>query len=118
MNEAAQLLLGTHDFSCFEKSGGDNKTSVCTVYDARWVPYEPVLHAPLSAASSALYWRFEIEADRFLRNMVRAVVGTLVDVCRGKLSIEDFKNVVSGHNRSDAGESMPANALFLEDVVY
>ena len=127
MNEAAQLLLGTHDFSCFEKSGGDNKTSVCTVYDARWVPYEPVLHAPLPAASPALYWRFEIEADRFLRNMVRAVVGTLLEVGRGRRPLREFEalilppDVAEGvkvSRRSLAGESAPGHALFLTDVRY
>ena len=127
MNEAAQLLLGTHDFSCFEKSGGDNKTSVCTVYDARWVPYEPVLHAPLPAASPALYWRFEIEADRFLRNMVRAVVGTLLEVGRGRRPLREFEALilppdvsegVKVSRRSLAGESAPGHALFLTDVRY
>lgn len=63
-------------------------------------------------------WYFEITADRFLRNMVRAVVGTLVDVGRGKLSLEDFKKAVDAHHRSEARESMPAHALFLENVTY
>ena len=63
-------------------------------------------------------WRFEIQADRFLRNMVRAIVGTLVEVGRGKLSIEGFRSVIEGMNRCKAGESMPGNALFLVDVTY
>jgi tRNA pseudouridine38-40 synthase len=106
MNEAAEHLLTVEDFAAFCKSHTDVKTTLCDVTTAKWIQQSPT------------EWYFEITANRFLRNMVRAVVGTLVDVGRGKLSIEDFKNVVSGHNRSDAGESMPANALFLEDVVY
>lgn len=106
MNEAAEYLLTVEDFAAFCKSHTDVKTTLCDVTMAKWIQQSPT------------EWYFEITANRFLRNMVRAVVGTLVDVGRGKLSIEDFKNVVSGHNRSDAGESMPANALFLEDVVY
>jgi tRNA pseudouridine38-40 synthase len=68
--------------------------------------------------TSPTTWYFEIRANRFLRNMVRAVVGTLIEVGRGRLSLDDFKRVIEGKQRSDAGESMPGNALFLEDVVY
>ena len=63
-------------------------------------------------------WYFEISANRFLRNMVRAVVGTLVEVGRGKMSIDDFRKVIEGKSRSRAGESMPAKALFLEKIEY
>ena len=63
-------------------------------------------------------WRFEIIADRFLRNMVRAVVGTLVEVGRGKLTLEGFRQVIEGKNRCKAGESMPGNALVLVEVAY
>lgn len=63
-------------------------------------------------------WRFEIQADRFLRNMVRAVVGTLVEVGRGKMDEEGFRKVIEGKDRCRAGESMPGNALFLVDVTY
>ena len=138
MNRAAALLLGTHDFSCFEKSGGDNKTSVCTVFSARWEPYEPELHAPVPAppcsSSSPLcagcpgdpqYWRFVIEADRFLRNMVRAIVGTLLEVGRGRRSEDSFASLilpagtcVRESSRSLAGESVPAHALYLTDIRY
>ena len=117
MNRAAQALLGTRDFSCFEKSGGDNKTSVCTVYSAEWMPIE----AP--GATGHLYWRFDITADRFLRNMVRAIVGTLLEVGRGKRTVEEFNALVLGSGtpgatRSDAGESVPGHALYLTDVKY
>ena len=63
-------------------------------------------------------WQFEITADRFLRNMVRAVVGTLIEVGRGRLSIDDFKSVVAKKNRCAAGDSMPGNALSLVDIRY
>jgi tRNA pseudouridine38-40 synthase len=63
-------------------------------------------------------WYFEITANRFLRNMVRAVVGTLVEVGRGRMSLDDFRKVIEGKQRTQAGESMPAKALFLENVVY
>ena len=63
-------------------------------------------------------WRFEIQADRFLRNMVRAIVGTLVEVGRGKLTPEGFRAVIEGKDRCRAGESMPGNALILVDVAY
>lgn len=63
-------------------------------------------------------WRFEIQADRFLRNMVRAVVGTLVEVGRGKMDEHGFRQVIEGKDRCRAGESMPGNALFLVDVSY
>jgi tRNA pseudouridine38-40 synthase len=106
MNEAARLLLDYEDFGAFCKSGADVKTTLCDVTKAEWVQ------------TSANSWYFEIRANRFLRNMVRAVVGTLIEVGRGRLSIEEFKKVIEGKQRSEAGESMPAHALFLEDIVY
>lgn len=106
MNEAAQILTTYEDFGAFCKSGADVKTTFCDVTKAEWVQTSPTS------------WYFEIRANRFLRNMVRAVVGTLIEVGRGRLSIDDFKKVIEGKQRSDAGESMPGNALFLEDIVY
>ena len=106
MNEAGRLLMGYDDFGAFCKSGADVKTTLCTVTKAEWVQ------------TSDTSWYFEIRANRFLRNMVRAVVGTLIEVGRGRLSIEEFKKVIEGKQRSEAGESMPAHALFLEDIVY
>lgn len=105
MDKAAELLLGTHDFSCFEKTGADNKTSICTVSEAFWKPYTPI-HAGLTEGAAGFtsakiadracsnYWYFRISADRFLRNMVRAIVGTLLEVGRGKRSIEDFASLI------------------------
>ena len=82
------------------------KTTICKVTEAKWHQTSPC------------EWYFEISADRFLRNMVRAVVGTLIDVGRSRLSIEDFRGVIEGRKRTAAGESMPGNALFLENVEY
>ena len=124
MNAACQYLLGTHDFSCFEKTGGDNKTSLCTVFDAFWVPFTPshvqVLNVPVipSEASVSQYWYFRIAADRFLRNMVRATVGTLIEVGRGKHSPEWVAELIATGTRGDAGESVPGHALFLNKVLY
>ena len=139
MNAAAAHLLGTHDFSCFEKTGGDNKTSICTVSQARWEPYSPVIAAWQMADQvghddnvipgsddnvipgsdrESVYWRFTIAADRFLRNMVRAIVGTLLEVGRGKRTPEEFARLVEGGSRSDAGESVPGHALFLSRLDY
>lgn len=106
MNEAAMMLLTYEDFGAFCKSGADVKTTLCQVTAAEWHQTSP---------SS---WYFEITANRFLRNMVRAVVGTLVDVGRGRLTLEEFQKVIEGKQRSDAGESMPGNALFLEKIEY
>lgn len=106
MNVAASRLKTYADFGAFCKSHSDVKTTLCTVTKAHWVQYEP--HA----------WYFEIEANRFLRNMVRAVVGTLIEVGRHRMSLSQFEQVVREGSRSGAGESMPANALFLESVEY
>lgn len=106
MNRAARHFLEHEDYAAFCKAGADNKTTICHVSAARWVQV------------SATSWYFEITANRFLRNMVRAVVGTLIDVGRGRMSEEEFLDVLRHGTRSDAGESMPAHALFLEDVGY
>ena len=183
MNEACKYLLGTHEFDCFEKTGGNAKTSVCTVSEAFWSPYTPSHIAvmgqaglvedagtgmprtcghprksphksadlrgpriPVASEGPKLawegsaqptvrgipspgvadkpgpaedeYWYFRISADRFLRNMVRAIVGTLMEVGRGKKSPEWVKELVEKGTRSDAGESVPGHALFLNKVEY
>ncbi len=105
MNEAALLLLQYSDFSAFSKIGADNKTSLCKINEAIWQKNEDRLI-------------FTIIADRFLRNMVRAIVGTLVEVGLGNLEIEDFKTVVESGSRSKAGTSVPAKGLFLTAVKY
>lgn len=106
MNEAAAMLLEYDDFAAFCKSNTDVKTTLCDVTEARWVK------------DGEYSWHFVITANRFLRNMVRAVVGTLVDVGRGRISVQDFRAVIEGRRRSGTGESMPGNALFLENIEY
>lgn len=106
MNQAAAYLLEVQDFGAFCKAHADVATTLCNVVEARWVQQDP------------WHWYFRIKANRFLRNMVRAVVGTLVDVGRGRITQQQFRDIIAGGNRSDAGESMPAEALFLEDIEY
>ena len=106
MNEAAAWLLTQSDFASFCKVGADVKTTLCQLSRAEWVQLSPVA------------WRFEITANRFLRNMVRAVVGTLVEVGRHRITLADFQRIVESRQRTEAGESMPAHALFLVDIKY
>ena len=106
MNEAASALLEYRDFTSFSKVNTDTKTNECIITEAHWDELEPGV------------WRFTISANRFLRNMVRAIVGTLIEVGRGKLSIEDFRQVIEQKDRCSAGESVPGNALFLVDIKY
>ena len=116
MNEAAAYLIGEKDFKCFCKTGADVKTTICNLTEARWIPIHDEF--ALTTGDEVTNWCFFITANRFLRNMVRAVVGTLVEVGRGRLSFDDFKRIVDEGTRSDAGESMPGNALFLWDIKY
>lgn len=106
MNKAAAMLLEATDFKAFCKSNHDAKTTLCDVRTAHWVKIDET------------HWYFEISADRFLRNMVRAVVGTLIEVGRGRMTIDKMRNVVYDGTRCDAGESMPAHGLFLWNVEY
>ncbi len=106
MNEAAALLLDHKDFACFCKSHTDVKTTLCDVTEAKWMQ------------TSENEWYFRITANRFLRNMVRAVVGTLVEVGRHRMTLEQFQDVLDAKSRTQAGESMPGHALFLENVRY
>ncbi len=105
MNEAAQLLLGTHDFATFCKAHTDSKTTICTVSEAEWK----------TDGDGAV---FTITANRFLRNMVRAVVGTLFEVGRHRITLEDFETVIASLSRQSAGQSVPADGLFLTHVRY
>lgn len=116
MNEAAKYLIGERDFKCFCKAGGDNKTTICNLTEACWQHCNTEI--AIHEAEKAEEWCFVITANRFLRNMVRAVVGTLVEVGRGRITIDEFRKIVDNGTRSDAGESMPGNALFLWDVTY
>lgn len=107
MNRAAALLLETDDFTSFAKLHSDAKTNICKVTRAEWVA------DPATGGMT-----FVITANRFLRNMVRAVVGTLVDVGRGKMTVEEFAGVIAARNRCAAGTSMPPQALYLAAVEY
>lgn len=110
MNECAKMLIDTDDFTSFAKLHSDAKTNICDVREAEW-------HVWVNQYGvQGIY--FVIKADRFLRNMVRAVVGTIIDVGRGKLTKEDFKNIISVKDRCSAGTSMPPHALFLWDIKY
>ena len=105
MNEAAEKLYDFTDFTSFSKLHTDVKTNNCKITYARW-------------EREGEQWVFTITADRFLRNMVRAIVGTLVDVGRGKITVEQFCEIIEKKNRCSAGTSMPGNALFLWHVSY
>ena len=106
MNEAAQTLFDYTDFTSFSKLHTDVKTNNCKIMHVAWTRVDDVT------------WVFTIQADRFLRNMVRAIVGTLLEVGRGKLSVEGFRRVIEQKDRCQAGTSVPGNALFLVDVAY
>ncbi|MFY0630695.1 MAG: tRNA pseudouridine(38-40) synthase TruA [Flavobacteriaceae bacterium] len=105
MNEAAAILLEYEDFESFSKVKTDVKTFNCTVTEALWKQDGKEL-------------TFYITANRFLRNMVRAIVGTLVEVGLGKKSVDDFRKVIESKKRSEAGLSVPAHGLFLTEVKY
>lgn len=105
MNEAAQTLIGKHDFASFCRVHTDVKTTFCNVTYAQWEKKD----------DTAV---FTIRADRFLRNMVRAVVGTLLDVGRGKLSLSDFQRILTARNRCAASQSAPACGLYLTRITY
>ncbi|GAO28689.1 tRNA pseudouridine(38-40) synthase TruA [Geofilum rubicundum] len=105
MNEAAQKLIAYTDFTSFSKLHSNNKTNLCQIEFAFWEKQGEV-HV------------FHIQADRFLRNMVRAIVGTLLEVGRGKMSVEDFCAVIEAKDRGRAGTSAPADGLYLVDVIY
>lgn len=106
MNSAAQCLLGRRDFTSFSKLHTDVKTNICDLRAVAW------------HQTDDFHWYFEITADRFLRNMVRAVVGTLVDVGRHKISEAGLIDILNALDRCAAGTSMPGGPLFLWDVAY
>jgi tRNA pseudouridine38-40 synthase len=105
MNKAASLLLDHTDFECFSKSNTDVNTYNCNIIQAFWAQQNNQLV-------------FTVSADRFLRNMVRAIVGTLVNVGLHKTSLEDFAQILASKNRSEAGFSVPAHGLYLTSIVY
>ena len=146
MNRGAELLLGQHDFSCFEKTGSAATSPLCEVTAAGWSCWTPAIapmpvvqpqpfaapaagDAPVSGTVPAeatagapdtapLYLVFTVTANRFLRNMVRAIVGTLVEVGRGRHEPEWVLDVLASRDRCRAGQSVPGHALFLTRVHY
>lgn len=106
MNEAARTLFDYTDFTSFSKLHTDAKTNICRIMHAEWTREDDTT------------WVFTIQADRFLRNMVRAIVGTLIEVGRGKLTVEGFRRVIEHQDRCKAGTSAPGHALFLVNVEY
>ncbi len=106
MNRAAKILFEYTDFTSFSKLHTDAKTNNCKILHAEWTKKDDNT------------WVFTIAADRFLRNMVRAVVGTLLQVGRGKLSENDFRKIIEDENRCSAGVSVPAHGLYLVEVEY
>ena len=105
MKEATKILFEYKDFQCFSKSHTDVKTYNCKIMEANWKMTNNEL-------------QFTIRADRFLRNMVRAIVGTLLNVGFGKISIQEFHDIIKSKNRSEAGFSVPAHALYLYEIKY
>ncbi|HEX2969236.1 MAG TPA: tRNA pseudouridine(38-40) synthase TruA [Bacteroidales bacterium] len=105
MNEACAILSNYKDFTSFSRLHTDVKTNNCKIYNANWEQEGERLI-------------FTIKADRFLRNMVRAIVGTMVDIGQGKLTLEDFENIIIAKDRGKAGQSAPAKGLFLTDIEY
>lgn len=105
MNEAANLLLHHTDFASFCKANANNHTTLCKITEAHWKEY-------------AKGWVFIITADRFLRNMVRSVVGTLLEVGYNQIDLHEFERIVQSKSRANAGESVAAHGLFLTDIRY
>jgi tRNA pseudouridine38-40 synthase len=105
MNKAAALLVGEHDFECFSKVKTDVNHFLCHIHSASW-------------SENGTMLTFQITANRFLRGMVRAIVGTLLDVGTGKTSLQELKVIISSKDRKKAGANVPANGLFLMRVKY
>jgi len=105
MNRASEKLLEYSDFTSFSKLHSGAKTNICRIYSAKW-----------EESDSRLV--FTIKADRFLRNMVRAIVGTIVDIGFGKIDLKDFEDILQAKDRCKAGKSAPAKGLFLVDIEY
>jgi tRNA pseudouridine38-40 synthase len=105
MNKAAEIMMEYRDFSCFSKSNTQTFTNNCVISRAEWFPTDKGIV-------------FHISADRFLRNMVRAIVGTLVRIGKKEMNVEDIRGIIESKDRSNAGESVPACGLFLTEVKY
>ena len=105
MNEACAILFKYNDFECFSKVNTDVRTFNCVIFEAHW-------------KSNGAKLVFTISADRFLRNMVRAIVGTMINIGVGKISLSDFEKIIESKDRSQAGFSVPAHGLYLTQIEY
>lgn len=105
MQELSNLLLEHTDYGCFSKAGGQQFTNLCTITEAKWIEHETG-------------FQFKISANRFLRGMVRAIVGTLLEAGKNKLSKDEFVHILNSGDRKLAGHAVPAHALFLEQITY
>jgi tRNA pseudouridine38-40 synthase len=106
MKKATHSLVGEHDFSAFRSVGSPTRSSVRNILRAEW------------KRGKGGHLRFEIEASGFLKQMVRAIVGTLLEVGRGKISVQEFKRILDSKDRKEAGPTAPARGLFLKEVKY
>jgi tRNA pseudouridine38-40 synthase len=107
MNKAGEILMQNDDFTSFAKLHTDNKTNICDLMHAEWTENK-----------EEGYYKFEISANRFLRNMVRSIVGSMVDLGRGKANLDDFRSIIAAKDRSKGGISAPAKGLFLVKIEY
>jgi tRNA pseudouridine38-40 synthase len=105
MNDCAKEIIGEYDFAAFQKTGADNKSSICTVTESIWEKTENGI-------------RYTVTANRFLRNMVRAIVGTCIEVGKNKITKNDFLQIFHSKDRRQAGESVPPGGLYLVKVIY
>jgi tRNA pseudouridine38-40 synthase len=105
MNEACQILFQHNDFECFSKTNSDVRTFNCVIFEAHWKQLDKQIV-------------FTIAADRFLRNMVRAIVGTMINIGLGKINLEDFEKIIASKDRGQAGFSAPAHGLYLTQIHY
>ena len=105
MNEACQILFKHRDFECFSKVNTDVHTFNCEIFEAQWQQHGDKIV-------------FTIAADRFLRNMVRAIVGTMLSIGTEKITLADFEKIIESKSRSKAGFSVPAQGLYLTKIEY
>jgi tRNA pseudouridine38-40 synthase len=105
MNQACSILMGQSDFTSFSKLHSNNKTNICRIYSALW-----------EEESNGIV--FTIMADRFLRDMVRAITGTMIEIGSGKMELQEFREIINACDRCRAGKSAPAKALFLSGIEY
>jgi tRNA pseudouridine38-40 synthase len=115
MNEACQILFKHADFECFSKVNTDVRTFNCVIFEAYWTRGLAEQSGAKQAGNKLV---FTIAADRFLRNMVRAIVGTMLNIGTGKISLQDFEKIIDSKDRGQAGFSVPAHGLYLTKIEY